>query len=279
MNCYICSSTRIVKFKSLGNYNLLKCKSCKVIFLDRASLTLTPIDYYDQKYFDDYLYDLQLNLNQVKNTLQFYINLISYYYYKPKKILDVGAGIGLMVRAFRELGFDADGIEISPYACKVAYEKFNLNLINDSLLNYMTDEKYDLIVFYHSFEHLENPVEYLRKVKSILNDGGLLWLSLPNVMSLDRFIMKNNWNGWSLPYHLFHYSPGSIKKLLNSNNYRRIKIVKGFLNPIKLLTKGNQSNSNNKINEPARFSPIKEIIRVPATLFFSNQNMNVFAVK
>jgi len=266
-------------YKTIKIYRLFKCKSCGVIFLDRENLSSDLSRFYDQKYFDDYLYDLNYEVKQVKDTLRYYIDLLSYHYFKPDKILDVGAGIGLMVKAFRDLGFDADGVEVSSYACKVALENFELNLFNGTLLDYKTENKYDMIVFYHSFEHLENPLKILDKVKNLLCDGGLLWLSLPNVMSLDRFLNKENWNGWSLPYHLFHYSPSSIERLLRLQNFKEIKIMKGFLNPFRILIKREKQNSQVLVEKVSKFSILKEFIRMPATLVFSNQNMNVFAIK
>ncbi|GEM_PF-3938656 len=279
MNCYVCSSYHIKLYKTIKIYRLFKCKSCGVIFLDRENLSSDLSRFYDQKYFDDYLYDLNYEVKQVKDTLRYYIDLLSYHYFKPDKILDVGAGIGLMVKAFRDLGFDADGVEVSSYACKVALENFELNLFNGTLLDYKTENKYDMIVFYHSFEHLENPLKILDKVKNLLCDGGLLWLSLPNVMSLDRFLNKENWNGWSLPYHLFHYSPSSIERLLRLQNFKEIKIMKGFLNPFRILIKREKQNSQVLVEKVSKFSILKEFIRMPATLVFSNQNMNVFAIK
>ncbi|MEJ5305308.1 MAG: class I SAM-dependent methyltransferase [Ignavibacteria bacterium] len=277
MNCKICNSRRTTLFKTIGSFELLKCKDCQVIFLNNIEEILSAQNLYDEKYFENYLYEDEINLESVKSTAQYYLDYISDQFRIVNSILDVGAGFGLLVKAFRELGYNADGVEVSNYSVRVAKEKFEIELFNGDLQEFQTDQKYDLIVFYHSFEHLPAPLKTIRKVKSLLNTNGILWLSLPNVMSLDRFIQGENWNGWSLPYHFFHYSPRSIKNLLRSEGFEKIKIQKSFLSPFKLMRK-NSSPLN--INfQTSKYSRLKEFIRKPATLIFSGQNMNVFAQK
>lgn len=277
MNCKICNSRRTTLFKTIGSFELLKCKDCQVIFLNNIEEILSAQNLYDEKYFENYLYEDEINFESVKSTAQYYLDYISDQFRIVNSILDVGAGFGLLVKAFRELGYNADGVEVSNYSVRVAKEKFEIELFNGDLQEFQTDQKYDLIAFYHSFEHLPAPLQTIRKVKSLLNTNGILWLSLPNVMSLDRFIQGENWNGWSLPYHFFHYSPRSIKNLLRSEGFEKIKIQKSFLSPFKLMRK-NSSPLN--INfQTSKYSRLKEFIRKPATLIFSGQNMNIFAQK
>jgi 2-polyprenyl-3-methyl-5-hydroxy-6-metoxy-1,4-benzoquinol methylase len=263
----------------IDKYELLKCKNCKVIFLKNIEEFLSSQNLYDKDYFENYLYDTELNFQSIKATALYYLNFIQNYFRKINTLLDVGAGFGLFVKAFQDLGLNADGIEISKYSVQIAKEKFGVELFNGNLLEFNSIKKYDLISFYHSFEHLSDPVHTIKKVRELLNENGILWLSLPNVMSLDRFIRKENWNGWSLPYHFFHYSPVSIKNLLKREGFRQIKIQKSFLNPLKLM-KSKSESKNFVIENPRTKSLIlKEWIRKPATWIFSGQNMNVYAIK
>ncbi len=279
MNCRICNCSRLKSYAFIDKYELLKCKNCKVIFLKNIEEFLSSQNLYDKDYFENYLYDTELNFQSIKATALYYLNFIQNYFRKINTLLDVGAGFGLFVKAFQDLGLNADGIEISKYSVQIAKEKFGVELFNGNLLEFNSIKKYDLISFYHSFEHLSDPVHTIKKVRELLNENGILWLSLPNVMSLDRFIRKENWNGWSLPYHFFHYSPVSIKNLLKREGFRQIKIQKSFLNPLKLM-KSKSESKNFVIENPRTKSLIlKEWIRKPATWIFSGQNMNVYAIK
>jgi 2-polyprenyl-3-methyl-5-hydroxy-6-metoxy-1,4-benzoquinol methylase len=273
MNCKICNSARVYKYETIDNYTLLKCNDCKVIFLENIDKILSTLNLYNENYFKNYLYENEIDFQSIKLTAKYYLNYIQNNFGEIRSILDVGAGFGLFVKAFNELGLNADGVEISKYSVQIAKEKFGIELFNGSLIDFQTDKKYDLICFYHSFEHLPNPVQTLLRVKELLNKDGVLWLSLPNVMSLDRFIHKEKWNGWSLPYHFFHYSPKSIKNLLRRQGFRKIKIQKSFLNPIKLI---DRTTLKKLSYQNLEYSKIKELMRKPATLIFSGQNMNVF---
>lgn len=279
MICRICNSLKVKEYKLIDNYELLKCKDCKIIFLKNIDEVSSTELLYDKDYFENYLYEVDINFQLIKTTAQYYLTYIQNYFGKINSILDVGAGFGLFVKAFQELGLVADGIEISKYSVQIAKEKFGVELFNGDLLDFQANKKYDLISFYHSFEHLPDPVQTINKVKKLLNENGILWLSLPNVMSLDRLVKKEKWNGWSLPYHFFHYSPVSIKNLLKKEGFNRIKIQKSFLNPLNLINKNSNSENMNNQNPPAEFSKMKELIRKPTTLIFSGQNMNVFAQK
>lgn len=277
MHCKICNSNRVKIYKVIHQYHLLKCKNCKVIFLDDVNEIKSSHSLYNQNYFEEYLYETAVEFDFVKSTAKYYLDYINHYFREIKSILDVGAGFGLFVKAFREFGVRAEGVEISKYSVQIAKEKFGIDLFNGELAGFNRSEKFDLICFYHSFEHLPNPIQTLQMAKNLLNEKGVLWLSLPNVMSLDRFINGENWNGWSLPYHLFHYSPVSIKNLLSTNGFEKIKIQKAFLNPIRFFEGKQESKVGSQ--SVSNFSASKEKIRSIATLIFSGQNMNVFAKK
>ncbi len=273
MICLVCKSNNIYVFKKVKDYILQKCSECKVVFLKNPEKDLIRL--YDEEYFSNYLYESNLIYNSFLNSAKYYSELISKKFGEFKSILEVGAGFGLFVSSFKELGYDAVGIEPSLYSVKIAKEKFNIEILNADLITFSSDKKFDVILFYHSFEHIPNPVETLFKAKSLLNPKGIVWISLPNVMSLDRFLHKENWNGWSLPYHLFHYSPGSIKNLLKICGFKSIYIQKSFLNPLRIFK--TDSKISETVHSQTKYSKLKELIRKPATLIFSGQNMNVFA--
>lgn len=278
MNCKICQSSKIVFYHKINNFNLLKCKDCKVIFLENIDELTQPQNFYNEEYFENYLYESEINFELIKNTASYYLTYIQKKFWQVQSILDVGAGFGLFVKAFKELGLNAEGVEISKYSVNVASEKFGIKLFNDELTSYPNFKKFDLVCFYHSFEHLPEPISFISKASELLSDKGILWIALPNVMSLDRFLNKDQWNGWSLPFHLFHYSPLSIRNLLSITGFRKIKIQKSFLNPLKLIRR-NPEKTNSEYSNIKRYSSWKEFLRKPATLIFSGQNMNVFAVK
>ena len=119
---------------------------------------------------------------------------------KDWRILDIGSGSGDFVCNLHDLGFK-NAIGIDPFLEKsIQYSNGALILKQD--LSSLC-EKFDLITFHHSFEHLENPQHYLEKLKTLLNPDGICILRLPNIECLSFKIFKEFWVGIHAPYHLF----------------------------------------------------------------------------
>lgn len=96
-----------------------------------------------------------------------------------KKILDVGAGGGGIGRAIRgEHPDHLAAVEIDTRAHSILqswYDRVEIDLTPISGM------RFDWIVLLDIIEHLPDPLEYLIKLRNLLNPGGQLLLSVPNV--------------------------------------------------------------------------------------------------
>lgn len=287
--CPTCNSENFQKYIQINNRKLDRCENCKVIFLNPRPDEKELNEMYNKTYFNEIAYEnADLDFEDVKENAQLLLDKIENKFGKRENILEVGAGRGHLLAAARELGYSVTGIEISEESCKYAADRFGLKLFNGTLPNFRSSKKYDLIIFYHSLEHLTDPLLSLKISRNLLTENGLVWITLPNVRSFDRFYSGNNWNGWSLPYHLFHFSPASLKYLLMRSNFSKIYIEKTFFNPIKILQnerKIQSPSSQNKSPQQKRTLTafgnefIKNLLRKPLTLIFSGQNMTAYAIK
>ncbi len=115
-------------------------------------------------------------------------------------ILDVGCGSGWFVYELQELGFKKSrGID---FALNEDLYPNDSNLISKKSL-FDISEKFDLITFHHSFEHLEDPEKVLKKTASLLSDNGICLIRIPNIESWGFRFFKEHWSGIHPPYHLF----------------------------------------------------------------------------
>ena len=81
---------------------------------------------------------------------------------RPKKVLDVGCGMGGMVYYLRLLGVDAHGVEISRYALKSTHSKVKKYLkYGDVSKLPFKDKSFDLVTSFDVLEHIET--ESLKK--------------------------------------------------------------------------------------------------------------------
>lgn len=146
-------------------------------------------------------------------------------------ILDVGCGSGWFVFELHELGLK-NSIGIDPAL------KENLELKNGAQLYKKTifdiNQKFDLITFHHSFEHLENPVEVLKKAASLLTDDGMCVIRIPNIESWSFRFFKEHWSGIHPPYHLFLPSKRGMEILCENSGFEIVdtrfeQLVESFL--------------------------------------------------
>jgi SAM-dependent methyltransferase len=73
---------------------------------------------------------------------------------------------------------------------KDLYEKIpnytNLNKVYSLFEDFVTDKKFDTIILNHVLEHIEKPVELLKKIKTWKSDKGRLIIGVPNAKSFHR---------------------------------------------------------------------------------------------
>jgi SAM-dependent methyltransferase len=103
-------------------------------------------------------------------------------------ILDVGAGYGGAVRAFKDNGYNAEGIEPDRNLCAVAEKKFGVKLLNGKIEDIdFPPNSFGLIYSSHVHEHFNDFAAINSKIHSWLVPGGVLLCVLPTY----RFSAKN----------------------------------------------------------------------------------------
>ena len=138
-------------------------------------------------------------------------------------ILDYGCGNGKLVRYLRKNGLNAEGFDPSLAAVALAQK--------DGLPVYhaLPEKKYDLIMFWHSLEHTDTPLEDLRRVASHLKPDGRLLIAVPNGDSLEALVVGKKWLCYDWPFHRVHFTPRAMKEMLRQIGFIVHSI--DYLNP------------------------------------------------
>ncbi len=137
------------------------------------------------------------------------------------KLLDVGTGTGTFIKAAREEGWTAFGVEPNPVARKIALEK-GLEVTKE--LNEVSANGYDVITLWHVLEHLPNLEESVSRINSLLKPSGILVLALPNFKSWDAKHYGPYWAGYDVPRHLWHFSKPAVIALFGQNGFKMEEI-------------------------------------------------------
>lgn len=134
-----------------------------------------------------------------------------------KQILDVGCGSGWFVYELHDLGFK-NTVGIDPALKSDQVLKNGSKLFKKTIFE--IDQKFDFITFHHSFEHLEDPIEVLKKAYSLLKPKGICLIRIPNIESWSFRFFKESWSGIHPPYHLFLPSKKGMELLSASSGFK-----------------------------------------------------------
>lgn len=129
----------------------------------------------------------------------------------PGPVLDVGAGDGNLVRAFRRRGRQAVGVD--PYAAANHPDVRNVQLED-------MDGTWSAVIFWHSLEHLRQPVRALCHAAALVAPGGLLIVAVPNAASIQARVFGDRWLHLDVPRHLVHLTPDALISTIESLGLR-----------------------------------------------------------
>lgn len=127
------------------------------------------------------------------------------------RILDVGCGIGALLYFLREMGFH-NSLGIDPFvAADVIHD--NGQLIQKKYFAEV-DGTWDLIIFQHSLEHMDNQAAILDKINRMLAPGGICQIRIPMMGSVAWAQYGVNWVQLDAPRHFYIHTEKSMALLI-----------------------------------------------------------------
>jgi 2-polyprenyl-3-methyl-5-hydroxy-6-metoxy-1,4-benzoquinol methylase len=142
---------------------------------------------------------------------------------KTGNALDVGSGTGSFVNELKQHGWKATGLEPDSDARKVASQLYHIDLEDTAVFYMLKPGSFDAITLWHVLEHVHDLSQYVIQLKSLLSEKGKLFIAVPNYTSLDSKIYSSYWAAYDVPRHLYHFSPASVKHLMEKNGLRIVQ--------------------------------------------------------
>jgi len=140
----------------------------------------------------------------------------------PGRLLDIGCNEGRGLKMYARNGFQPEGLELNRKAAAVAREAgFEVHAC--LLEEFDSETRYEVAVLSNVLEHSLDPRLMLQDVRRILVDGGQVWISCPNSRSWLRRVFGRFWINWHVPFHLFHFSPETLRRLLAETGFDQIE--------------------------------------------------------
>lgn len=107
---------------------------------------------------------------------------------KAGKAIEIGCGNGYSTERLSRIFDDYFVLEPSTKNLELMKARAGRDIRCKAglLEDFVTDEKYDQVLFLNVLEHVDDPFASLRKIETLLKDEGQAFISVPNCMSLNR---------------------------------------------------------------------------------------------
>jgi len=190
MPCVLCGQTSLstistVDAKSHGALNVAICGGCGLVQQDPMPSKTELRHFYAHTYRTDYKKTYTPKAKHIFRAGMAAIervNFLQSHGVHGGKLLDVGAGGGEFVYISKTRGYDSKGIEPNIGYSEFARNQYGVEIKTGELCE--TRETYDIITMFHVLEHMPN-FESIRMAWSMLNEGGSLFIEVPNIETND----------------------------------------------------------------------------------------------
>mgnify|MGYP003705878491 CR=1 FL=1 len=239
-NCPYCGGISFEFFdKFHDTYEIVRCKSCNNPFVNPAPNVVALVDYYENCFCNRQLtkvisnrFDKNdfINDDRIKVLIKVIKGLIDHKDAKTINILEVGSNNGAFLsrlkfavkETFPDTTFNLTGVDVDSTSINNSLDS-DLNLIHGSAEDIASEhsELYDIIMHFELLEHLNDPRSFASAVYSMLNIGGKMIFTTPNVSGFDNQALGfNNMrflaHGLFPPMHLNAFSVTNIPHFLLS---------------------------------------------------------------
>lgn len=136
---------------------------------------------------------------------------------REARILDVGSGGGVFVAGLRQAGYQ-NVLGIDPFLKNDVALGNGVQVLRRDLDE--VDGKWDVVTFHHSFEHVPDPLDTLRKASAVLSESGRCLLRLPIFPSAAWQEYGGDWIGLDPPRHLYIHTLQSLRMLAAKSGMR-----------------------------------------------------------
>lgn len=135
-----------------------------------------------------------------------------------RRLLDVGAYIGVFVEVARKAGWQARGVEPSHWAVQVARKSgVPLDLGTLETLD-APDGSFDVVTMWDVIEHVTDPAGELGRAYRLLKPGGVIAVHTMDVESLFARLMGERWP-WLMDMHVHYFSRRTLAQMLQKQGF------------------------------------------------------------
>jgi len=215
--CPVCDAPELdtlAELRSSGKRRVLRCQTCWLEFVDpflpgneEGSSSVTA-DEYLRSLISQYKSLLTCITYRAEQRLAYYSELLGR---RPRRILEIGAASGWMVKAYTDRGVSTLGLEIDPQLLECA-RALGAPVSEGDICTFDIDRlgKFDVVCSSQTLEHILRPRRAMAQMVRALMPDGIVHVDIPNADSWGSRLRRRrhgpeNWGVIALPHHQMGY--------------------------------------------------------------------------
>lgn len=221
MSCVLCNYNESIEIAKVGRHNLpvrnVICKRCGLVYVDPQPNKEELQEYYDNEFRKKHI-RRDKEEKDIKKRRNMVLNFLSEFLFKDMNVLEIGCADGALLNAIDEFVGSKNlyGVEPTSELANKAADSFGINVYNGLFEDYSIENKFDLIIMQHVLEHCADPLETLKKLRTMLSDSGVVYIEVPNARKpygdfIDYFLQ--------VP-HLYSFTSKTLKALFKLAGFK-----------------------------------------------------------
>jgi len=214
---------------------VVQCRNCSLLYANPFPVATSLPDLYGDP---EHYFSGHNSASKVKANERLLVRLNEFSAH-PIPVLDVGSGLGELLVAARNLGIEAEGIEISPSMVAAAAHRSGVNstAISIERAAELWPGRFGAVVLNAVLEHVYDPRAMIEAASILMRPGGVLYIDVPNEPSLPTMLgnavrrllgskaVYNLSPTWE-PFHVYGFNPRSLRILLGRYGFhvRHIRV-------------------------------------------------------
>jgi len=217
VECPLCGLDDANEYCRKEGLRIVRCRGCSLVYVN-PRLTLAALD---RMYNAQTMSRMQYYVQTAEDDAPSFHRRLDWIEQRAKgrRLLDVGCGPGTFLSVARERGWNGRGVDINAESVERCRE-LGLDAVAGPFPHPALDgQRFDALVFNDVIEHLPEPRVAVAAAHDLLEPGGVLFLSTPDVGALVARVSGKRWLHLKPIEHLTSFDRATIARLLEGAGF------------------------------------------------------------
>lgn len=238
MVCNCCTSRDVFVCCNKNGKHFLHCLNCGVYFFHERPTVDELSNHYRGQYSFQHRQQLFCLLKDRYDSGYFKSEVKNHLYYLNKtatKVLDYGSSYGFYLRAMKDVGIEAYGMEYDREIVGYNQRELGITMVEPGEIQMLERNSFDIVRAYHTLEHLPDPRGIVSIFYQLLKKNGILLLSSPCLSESIVYTNVTKIPDMVYPEHLFYFTTRSLSALLTGIGFKVEVNLSQFASPSQAL--------------------------------------------